>query len=81
MVAEFSAAAFDLAVGERNQPVKTSYGYHIIEVLNRKEGRERSWTRSKMKSGSAARGENLRVTSELLVKLRAEAKIKYNVEK
>ncbi|NLY39919.1 MAG: foldase [Firmicutes bacterium] len=82
MVAEFSAAAFDLAVGERSQPVKTSYGYHIIEVLNRKEGRERSYDEVKDEVREALLEEKTyEFTSELLVKLRAEAKIKYNVEK
>ena len=82
MVAEFSAAAFDLAVGERSQPVKTSYGYHIIEVLNRKEGRARSYDEVKDEVREALLEEkSYEFTSELLVTLRAEAKIKYNVEK
>ncbi len=40
MVEEFSNAAFDLEVGQLSEPVKTVYGYHIIEVLNRREARE-----------------------------------------
>jgi len=27
-------------VGQLSEPVKTVYGYHIIEVLNRREARE-----------------------------------------
>jgi parvulin-like peptidyl-prolyl isomerase len=34
MVAPFTEAAFNLAVGEISQPVKTKFGYHLIEVLN-----------------------------------------------
>jgi parvulin-like peptidyl-prolyl isomerase len=36
MVDEFQEAAFKLKPGEMSQPIKTSYGYHIIKVIDRR---------------------------------------------
>jgi len=36
MVAEFSAAAFNLKEGEVSKVVKTDYGYHIIQLVEKK---------------------------------------------
>lgn len=43
MVPEFEEAAFSLPVGEISQPVESYYGWHIIEVEDRQEGREVSF--------------------------------------
>lgn len=37
MVAEFEEASFSMNVGEISDPVKTKYGYHIINVEDKKE--------------------------------------------
>ena len=36
MQAEFEAAAFSLPVGGVSEPVKTKYGYHLIEIVERR---------------------------------------------
>lgn len=38
MVPEFEKAAAELEVGTLSSPVKTPFGYHIIKVLDKKEG-------------------------------------------
>ena len=39
MVKEFTDAAFNAKVGSIVGPVKTTYGYHVIKVIERKSGK------------------------------------------
>jgi peptidyl-prolyl cis-trans isomerase D len=41
MVPEFEQAAFGAAVGELAGPVQTAFGYHLVEVVERREARQR----------------------------------------
>lgn len=49
MLSEFEDAAYTLEKGELSQPVKTSYGYHIIELLETRKA-ETDKTEDEMKA-------------------------------
>ena len=43
IVEEFAEAAFSMKVGEISEPVKTQFGYHIIKVTGKEEGKDVSY--------------------------------------
>ncbi|MFQ5714160.1 MAG: peptidylprolyl isomerase [Candidatus Scalinduaceae bacterium] len=43
VVEEFAKVAFSMEVGEVSEPVKTPFGYHIIKVTDREEGKDVSY--------------------------------------
>ncbi len=53
MVPAFEAVVFDLQIGEISEPVKTQYGYHVIEVTDITPERQLSFDQVKEKIESA----------------------------
>lgn len=75
MVPEFTEAAFSGDEGQVVGPVKTSYGYHVIKVLERKSGKPLSFEDVQYR----VRGDLLQdIRREYVGKLRQQAKINVN---
>jgi foldase protein PrsA len=56
MVAEFTKAAFAMKIGQVSNPVKSTYGYHVIQVLGQRASRAQkntyftNWIKSHQKT-------------------------------
>ena len=73
MVAPFEEAAFNLEIGEISEPVKSDFGYHLIEVLERDPARQKdqaqidqerdqafqTWLQEQLTSEEIQRADNL----------------------
>jgi peptidyl-prolyl cis-trans isomerase C len=74
MVAEFTDAAFRAGEGEVVGPVKTSYGYHIIKVVQKKSGKPLEYGEVELRVKNDMRQE---LVSQYLSKLKTTAKVEY----
>lgn len=53
MVPEFEDVAFSLPVGEVSEPIKTQFGYHLIQVVERDENRAKDASQIAQEEGQA----------------------------
>ncbi len=71
-IPEFTDVAFRLKKGSVSEPVETPYGYHLIQVTDRKEGRPVDFEQNKLYITNAYAGE---LQKNLLTEERKRAKI------
>lgn len=76
MVPAFEDVAFKMKVGEISKPVKTQFGWHVIKVTERKEGRDRPFEEVKESIEKLLKNKvSRKAKADLLKKLRDDAKI------
>lgn len=83
MVEEFSDAAYALPLKTLSEPVKSSFGYHIIEVTDKRDVKgvgsfkdEEENIRSQMMAKLVNTGEDQQVLKDIIAKMAKEADIK-----
>ncbi|OGP98370.1 MAG: hypothetical protein A2026_00390 [Deltaproteobacteria bacterium RBG_19FT_COMBO_46_12] len=79
MVPEFDAVAFKLKVGDVSDIVQSRFGFHIIKVLEKKEGKQKSVEESKPEIEKKLLAKKRKDTFDTLVSdLKSKAKISIN---
>jgi len=79
MVPEFDSVAFKLNVGEVSDIVQSRFGFHIIKLLEKKEGKQKSIEESKSEIEKKLLGQKRKDKFDTLVAdLKAKAKISIN---
>ena len=77
MVAEFDEAVFAADVGELVGPVKTEFGYHVIEVIDKQPGQELAEVEDEIRS-ELAQSQGGDLVNEELTKRTKEAEVTVN---
>ncbi len=80
MVKEFEDAVFDNEVGTVTEPVKTQFGYHIIKINEKNEGRDLEFDEVKDKIAAQVRRQKEQALyNEKVTELKGKYQVKMNI--